>query len=561
MQDSPDTILAALLRVSSHPGLFFSELISVLNCITLHLRNRSFQEHLIQDVQVELLLGLILRTIWYPSGFDPSLDPNIHGSADTKFVDPLSKDEVEQLEHSMDSLFIIMLDISSLARFAINYPYESRLTSTLSSWLKSECLDLRLVACSMLSGLARAEEKWARSMVSGSHRIHHELIDMMASETNPQYVSIVYDFLLQLARPVENRESICQPAFLWVAAYRWSGNDGDVQYRVTTVLRYLVRDCPPAVRNLLLSAPTTIPHFIGIDDTEHGTNASDGSAEQRSNACMFKRQREVPGSTNQQDQGTNEEDGNTCSSTLEKKIARLHTPQDPPENPSETGQSDEIAKPVGTYFSGMLKLYMASDESMVKAEITRVVLEICRCFPFLDPSERASFVQHKDFATPLVHLIVGNGEPALRAQAYLAMVLMAREHSGRPTVQTIVERNDIFEQLVRDIAGEGADAIPEAIAAMPENTSVEQWNTVLRSVRENASWLVKDILEDPVSRILVALHNLMILLICYLTLAKSLSCNTDNVIRSPNSSSARRQSRVGSLRNAQPYKQHRVFRR
>lgn len=456
----------------------------MLHCITIHLRNTSFQKHLIQDVQVELLLGLILRTVWFPSGFDPSLDPNNRGSVDNKFVDPLSKDEVEQLESSMDPLFIIMLDVSSLPNFAINYPYESRLTSTLSSWLKSECLDLRLVACSMLSGLARAADKWARSMVSGPYRIHHDLIDMMASETNPRYVSIIYNFLLQLARPVENRESICQPAFLWVAAHRWSGNDRDVQYRVTTVLRHLVRDCTPAVRNLLHSVPTTIPQLIAVDHTEHGTNSSDRHVKHFVNACTFKPQREVPDSASQ------------------------------PEKPSETGQPDKMAKPRGTYLSEMLKLYMASDDSIVKAEITRVVLEICRCFPLLDPSERVSFVQHEDFATPLVHLIIGNGEPALRAQAYLAMVLMAREHLGRFTVRTIVKRNDIYERIFQDIAGDGADSNPETIAAMPESTSVEQWNIVVRSVRENAKWLVKDILEDPVSRVLLALHNLMILLIC-----------------------------------------------
>lgn len=201
-----------------------------------------------------------------------------------------------------------------------------------------------------------------------------------------------------------------------------------------------------------------------------------------------------------------------------------------------------MAKRGGTYFSGMLKLYMASDDSMVKAEITKVVLQICRCFPVLDPSERASFVQHEDFATPLVHLIVGNGEPALRAQAYLAMVLMAREQSGRPPVQIIMKRKDILEQIVRNIAGEGTDSIPEAIEAMPENKSVEQWNTMLRSVRENARWLVKDILEDPVSRVLLAIHNSMIVLIHYFTLQQSLACNTDIVIRSSKFPSARRQS-------------------
>lgn len=534
MHDSPDTILAALLYLSSHPGLVFSQLISVLSCVMAHLRVESFQERLNEDFQIELLLGLVLRTIYSPSDFDPSLDPKKYESVDTKFEDPLSKDDVEQLESLMDALFVILLDISSLSKFAINYPYESSLGSTLSSWLKSQRLENMIVACSMLSGLARAEERWARSMVSGSYRIHHDLINMMASETNTRYINIIYNFLLQLARPVENRESICQPAFLWVAACHWNGNDRDVQYRVTTVLRYLVRDCPPAVRNLLLSAPTTIPHFIAVvkttaDDTElvhpkqglgfhDGANTSDKHAKQRFNACKFQRQREVADSTNQQDQGTDEENDSSSSSPLDKRIARAHGPQDQPKNPSETEQPAKMAKRGGTYFSGMLKLYMASDDSMVKAEITKVVLQICRCFPVLDPSERASFVQHEDFATPLVHLIVGNGEPALRAQAYLAMVLMAREQSGRPPVQIIMKRKDILEQIVRDIAGEGTDSIPEAIEAMPESKSVEQWNTILRSVRENARWLVKDILEDPVSRVFLALHNSMIVLIHYFTL-------------------------------------------
>lgn len=456
----------------------------MLNIVIIHLRNESFQERLIKDFQVDLLLGLILRTIWYPSNSDPSLDPNNHGSVDTNFEDPLPKNEVEQLESSMDALFIILLDISSLPRFAINYPFESSLTSTLSSWLKSRRLDNMIVACSMLSGLARAKEVWARSMVSGPYRIHHDLINMIASETNTRHISITYNFLLQLARPVENRESICQPAFLWVAAYRWNGNDRDVQYKVTTVLRYLVRGCPPAVRNLLLLAPTTIPHLTAVvntpvDDTEL-----------------------LNSKLNLEHQGTDDKDVGSSGSALDKRITQPHTLQDQSKNPSDTGQSNKIAKAGGTYLSLMLKLYMASDDSMVNAEIRRAVLEICRCFPLLSLSERALFVRHEDFATPLIHLIVGNGEPALRAQAYLAMVLMAREHSGRPIVQTIMKRKDISEQIVRDIAVNGINLIPEASEAMPKHISVDQWNNILRSVRENATWLVKDILEDPVSRIL-----------------------------------------------------------
>ncbi len=156
-----------------------------------HLRVESFQERLNEDFQIELLLGLVLRTIYSPSDFDPSPDPKKYESVDTKFEDPLSKDDVEQLESLMDALFVILLDISSLSKFAINYPYESSLGSTLSSWLKSQRLENMIVACSMLSGLARAEERWARSMVSGSYRIHHDLINMMASETNTRYINII----------------------------------------------------------------------------------------------------------------------------------------------------------------------------------------------------------------------------------------------------------------------------------------------------------------------------------------------------------------------------------
>lgn len=532
MHHSPDTILAALLRLSNYPGLSFSELITVLRGVTVHLRIKSFQERLIEDFHADLLLGLIQRK----SDFDPSLDPN-DGFVETKTENSISGDEVEQLESSTDALLMILLDLSSLPKFAINYPYGSSLTLTLDSWLKSRSPHNRIAACSILSGLARADEKWARFMVSGSHGIHHDLIDMIASETNPRYFSIICDFLLQLARPVKNREFICQPAFLWVAAHHWSGNDRDVQYRITTVLRYLVRDCPSAVQNLLLSAPTTIPPLFAVDDTQLGANIQ---AKQRFNACTFQPQREVPASTNQLDPDTNEADNDSSSSDANEKIARLHSPQDQSEQPSQTGQADKIAEPGDTYCSGMLKLYVASDDSMVKAEITRVVLEVCRCFPFLYPSDRASFVQHEDFATPLISLVVGTGEPALRAQAYLAMVLIAREHSGRPIVQTIVKREDVLQQIVQDVDADGIDSVPGPSRAMPENMSVEQWNSILRSVRENARWLVKDMSEDPVSRVLVALQNLTVVLICQSTLQESLSCSTDYEVRGSTSPITRR---------------------
>ena len=441
--ESPDRILAALLHICGDHCITLSELHCLLSITLLHLNCVKFQELLVTDSQVELLLGLILRAVLFPEEIDDSLNPSYRSLVRVRHEESLSSEDAEQRGPLKDLFFITLRDVSSLSMFISKYPYDSSLTSLLKLWLQCRHGDLQIMACIILGNLARANSGWAYTMVLEPDSVHHDLINMLSHGTDRYSLLIAFDFLLQLAKQAGNRALICQQPFLWAVARQWKGVDSQIQYAATTVLRGLLRDCPLAVLQLLHSVSAEIPN------------------------------------------------PRTYRDSVETRLA------DPWEEEPQNGK----IHPEGTYLSKMLAFFLSSSDLAVTLEIQKISLEICRCLPRLDPLERHAFLVHANFATPIIGVITQNEDMSSRAQGYLALVLIAHEPSGLAIVQECLKQKGMFEYLVQGISGKAAGSAPQTSESPPENMTVEQWNIMLRSVRENARWLVKEVLESSVSHL------------------------------------------------------------
>ena len=432
VEESPTTAVTTFLRLCGTVSEY-SELVCLNEIFALHLRHISFQRFVVENSQFESLLSTISRLAFFPMNHDLTIESNrfhvLEGSQKGDNIlesnrlhefegqmsgnpacappsDRFFKDDLDQLEVLLDLFSSILQDISSLPDFTSKYPYESGITSTMISWLN--CQRLQAAACMVLSNLARANADWALSMVSRSADLHMgstRMLHQAATKRKSLYAAL--DLLLQLARPIESRATICTEAFLSAVAQFWRADDPQIQYAMTTVLRELLRDSPSAVRRLLS-----------------------------------------------------------------------------PSN-SECNES---------YVSLMLKLYVTSSDAKVKLEIQKIVIEICRCLPHLEPAERTTFLTCTKFTSPIKDVITQVVDPALRAGGYLALVLIVHEEAGLVHVDEIVRRRNVFEHLVQGITGERAGSVLQPSA--PENMSIEQWKIVLQPVRDNAMWLLKDMLQS-----------------------------------------------------------------
>ena len=433
-----------MLQICGDHSIALSELHCLLSIILPHLNCMKFQELLVTNSQVEILLSLILRAVLFPEEIDDSLNPSYHSLVRIRREDSLSSEDAEQRGSLKDLSFITLRDVSSLSMFNFKYPYGSSLTSLLKSWLGCRHGDLQIMACIILGNLARANGEWAYTMVSEPDSIHDDLISMLSHRAERYALLIAFDFLLQLAKPARNRALICQQPFLWAVARQWKRDDSQIQYAAATVLRNLLLDCPLAVLQLLHSVSAEIPNPRTHRDSAE-TNLANPWEEEPQNG-------------------------------------RIHLE--------------------GTYLSKMLAFFLSSSDLAVKLEIQKIIIDICRCLPRLDPVERHAFLVHPNFATPIVGVITQSEDMSLRAQGYLALVLMAHEPSGLAIAQECLKQKGIFEYLVQSISGKAAGLAPQTSEIPPENMRVEQWNIMLRSVRENARWLVKEVLESSVSHLL-----------------------------------------------------------
>lgn len=216
------------------------------NVLTAHLKHNSFQEVLLKQDLFLRFLSSILRTLSFTPSVPHSLDPREHPP-----TEGVSSDEAEQLDSMRKLLTAVLSDVSLNRAFAAKYPYPCKLTSDIVGWLPSGRLHFQTFACSILSNLVRMEPPWACQMVERSDSVYLPLVSILR-EGEGQSLYAALDFLLQLARPIDNKATICQQPLLSAIAKLWMGDDTQAQYATVTVLREAIKNCPKAVQRLAL---------------------------------------------------------------------------------------------------------------------------------------------------------------------------------------------------------------------------------------------------------------------------------------------------------------------
>ena len=436
VSQSPDTILTRLLDISTAVNVEIDVFVCISNILAAHLKNERFQKVLLEQDYFIRFLGSILRTVSFQSNPCYSLDPEHYPP-----TEGVAQDEAEQLESMGNLLTVAVSDVCSNEAFARKYPYPSKLASDLVSWLRSGRTQFQIIACSILSNLVRVKASSGRSMVQAPDSVHLHLVGMLhCPDSHTCHVAL--EFLLQLARQIDNRAIICQGPLLQAMTRLWTGDDYSTQYASITVLRELIKECPQAVGQLLAMFPTNRSEFTPLE----GINQPSIAQWQPSNV-----------------------------------LDHQHY-----ENDSEKADYDRR----GTYLSTVLALFGVTSDVNVQSEVAKLVVEMCRCLPDLVKDDRTVLLLHRTFIVPIAWMVSQTNDPGLLSQGYLSLVLILRHcEDGIVHVNQVLQRTIVFNVLAKVIANETVKAEAES----------EKTSRLQRSVNENARWLIMAVLEHQVS--------------------------------------------------------------
>lgn len=410
--------------------------VCISNILAVHLKHEHFQRVLLEQDYFIRFLGLILRTVSFQSDPCFSLNPENYPPPGN-----IAQDDAEQLKSLGNLLTVATSDVCSNGAFAHKYSYPSKLTSDLNLWLQSGRSQFQIIACSILSNLVRVEPSCGWSMVRAPDRVHMHLIGMLhCPDSHTCHVAL--EFLLQLARQVDNRAIICQQPLLRAMITLWTGDDYRTQYASVTVLRELIKDCAQAVGQLVASSSTNSPDLTPHEGMDQSSIA----------------QRPPTSVLNHQHYG----------------------------NISEDNDYD----PRNKYFSTLLYLFDVTPDVNVRSEVAKVAVEVCRCLPGLGKDDRTVLLHYGSLTVPIAWMISEINNPGLLSQGYLSLVLILKHcEDGIIHVNRVLQRTTVFNVLTKVIANKHEISETEGAKS----------SALQRSVNENARWLVMAVLEDQVS--------------------------------------------------------------
>lgn len=259
VDQSSNTVLLTLFRYISHGALGLEEIFLLRNAVEVHLRQDRFKLLLFEQDLFEVFMVSVLRSFGYTGG--PSTRLSEITSLDTSPVD-----DIDDLESGQTALIATVRDLSSSPAFFVKYPFESANTKTWFIWLHSESADLQLISCCILSNYARAKEDWAEDIIV-AHDVQMRLVCLCVEKPEYRVALATLEFLLQLARPHDNRARICQHNFLGKLSSIWKDDTTQAsglirtQYASIAVLLGLVTDCAPAVGRLVGHSAPGLPEI------------------------------------------------------------------------------------------------------------------------------------------------------------------------------------------------------------------------------------------------------------------------------------------------------------
>lgn len=432
VSQSPDTIITRLLDISTAVNVDIDVFVCISNVLAVHLKNDHFQKVLLEHDYFVRFLGSILRTVSFQPDSCYSLNPE-----DYPPTEDIAQDEAERLESLGNLLTVAASDVCSNGAFPDKYSYPSKLASDLISWLQLGRPQLQILACRILSNVVRVKPSCGWSMVQAPDSVHLHLIGMLhCPDSHTCYVAL--EFLLQLARQIDNRVTVCQQPLLQAMIELWTRDDYRTHYASITVLRELIKDCPQAVKQLLATSLTSRVDLALREGMDQPLIA----------------QRRPASTSDHQHYGINSE------------------------------ETDYDRR--GTFFSTVLYVFDNTSNVNVKSEVAKLVVEVCRCLPGLGKDDRTVLLHHETFIVPIAWMVSQANDPGLLSQGYLSLVLILRYcEDGIVYVNQVLQRANVFNVLTKVLAGQ---------TITPE-TETEKTGPLQRSVNENARWLIMAVLE------------------------------------------------------------------
>ena len=357
---------------------------------------------------------------------------------------PPPEDEREDIELLQTSAIAALRDLSSFAAFFEKYPLESTTTNTWLSWLNSDNPELQVITCCLLSNLAREKEHWAVQMVT-TYGAHRRLGELSACEVDDRVPLAALELLLQLARSPQNRGWICNHDFLGQLSRTWSiaSNDSGRLIRI----HY-------ASVAVLLGLVRDCPQAI-IPLVEH-----------------------------------------TASVIIE--------------NPSQAH---------GSHLQHLMTCFERSSNAQVRTEIAKVVVAVSKALTTItaapdhtsndlnaDKMWRDCLSVRPAFVTPITTMISTTDDPALQAQSYFTLVIVARHEMGITMVREAMEQPAARRHLLRAAQLQAVETVQDG-QDVEDAKSVQQ-AVLQRSLRDNARCLVKEIWGRLVSVTSLLVHLL-----------------------------------------------------
>lgn len=348
---------------------------------------------------------------------------------------PPPEDEKEELETIQTSALATLRDLSSFPAFFEKYPLESEITNTWFSWLHSDNPDLQIISCCLLSNLAREREIWAVQMIT-TYSVHLRLGELSAEEVESRVSLAAFEFLLQLARPPPNRVRICTRDFLDRLSRTWSMDQDTCDGLVRRQYASVA-----VLLGLISDCVEAILLFV-----EHAAWETIETAPRYSH------------------------------SHLELLLAFFN-------RISDTRTRIEIAKVVMAVTKALAALETTPVSSIKSIDANKIWRDCLSISPA--------------FVTPVFMILSQSEDPALQAQGYFTLVIVARHQMAVKMVADVMQTRPVFEQLVQAITKESVismQTIPNS-----EDTDLAQRASMQRSVSENARYLVKEVLDRKVS--------------------------------------------------------------
>jgi hypothetical protein len=168
------------------------------------------------------------------------------------------------------------------------------------------------------------------------------------------------------------------------------------------------------------------------------------------------------------------------------------------------------------YLQPLLDCCERSNDTKIKTEIAKVVVEICRLTTRFGsvPNDSANSVTFSSLdvetiwrnclsvrpalVDPIATIISQTEDLGLQAQGFFTLVLVARQRLGFLMVRDILQQRSVFEHSVQAITKQGVGCLT-GVQGPPENVDPARWAIIQRSVHDNARWLVSEIADCKVS--------------------------------------------------------------